>query len=74
MILVKQRQDLLDEDIAIPFKFGKHKQITEWTRAFQPDELDDQEFNIILVDNSGEVIDIGIAIDFQFKEITEEQS
>lgn len=75
MILVKQRQDLLDDNLLIPVKLfdGKgiqYRRIDKWIRASQPDELDDSEFNLCLYgtnnDGSYKLIGVAIAIDFDF--------
>lgn len=76
MILVRQRQDLLDdpEGVEIPVKMLKgnrqHARIDKWMYASQPDELDDSEFNLVLYSKSQphEVIGVAIAIDFDFKD------
>lgn len=69
MTYARQRQDLLDDGLFIPLKFRqfKQQQITEWLLCLQPDELDNAEFNLILIKN-GEVYDVGMSIDFDFKE------
>ena len=75
MILVKQRKDLLDDNLEIPVKLfdGKgiqYRRIDQWVYGSQPDELDNSEFNLCLyrTDNDGSYILIGvaIAIDFDF--------
>lgn len=76
MILVKQRQDLLDDGIQIPVKMLKgnrtHARIDKWLYASQPDELDGSEFNLVLYSRNHEVIGMAIAIDFDFKDIPQE--
>lgn len=74
MILVRQRQDLIDEGVQIPVKMLKgnrtHAIIDKWMYASQPDELDDSEYNLILYSKSvpHEVIGVAISIDFEFGE------
>lgn len=73
MILVRQRQDLLDAGELIPVKMLKgnrtYAKIDQWMYASQPDELDDSEYNVILYSKSHEVIGVAISIDFDFKDI-----
>lgn len=78
MILVRQRQDLLDEGLLIPVKiFGSkrtHAKIDKWVYASQPDELDDSEYDVILYSKNQphEVIGVAISIDFDFKDVPNE--
>lgn len=75
MILVKQRQDLLDQDLLIPVKMLKgnrtYARIDKWMYASQPDELDDSEYSLVLYSKTvpHEVIGVAIAIDFDFKDV-----
>lgn len=74
MILVRQRQDLLDDNLEIPVKiFGsdrKFARIDKWLYGSQPDELDNSEYNLCLYgtdpDGSYKLIGVAIAIDFDF--------
>ena len=74
MILVRQRQDLLDEGLEIPVKiFGSdrtHARIDQWLYACQPDDLDDCEYSVLLLNKSYEVIGVAISIDLDYKGIS----
>ena len=70
MMQVRRRADLKESGLLIPTKFHGCLELDDWMEAFQPDELDYREFNLVLLDKQGEVFDIAISIDFDFREVT----
>lgn len=66
MILVRRRQDLKEEGVLIPQKFGRHLKLDTWHKAFQPDELDYCEYNVIVLGRDNEVKHIVNSIDLEY--------
>jgi hypothetical protein len=68
-LYARQRQDLLDQNLQVPTGQGVHIMLDEWTACSQPDELDDEEFNLQLFNCFGNKITTAMSIDFDYKEL-----
>ena len=64
MTYARQRADL--EKLYIPTKGGGHIDLRDWTPCWQPDELDSEEFNTVIISLKRPVL--LASIDLEFKE------
>lgn len=66
------RRDLLERG-EIPYLMHLNRHAIKWEEArftcWQPDELDDQEFNLVMVDECSKRVFIGCSIDFDFEQV-----
>ena len=63
----RHRSDLRDV-YRLAIKEGGWIDLPNWTLCSQPDELDGEEFNVVLFDDSGKPTHIVPSIDLEFKQ------